>query len=148
MMSLDKRLKKSKDKGEEKIITLRMSQNKVTLLEMLAKHYEVTLSSLVREMIDDAIVELQKDLLVLSEEAGSKGEKGGEPFTYRYFPDIVEIIVPELHAEPRRNEFNNSDEYDAMQIKAAELSVKYGTLSGSSFIDSKGNEHNIGGMKK
>jgi len=147
-MSLDKRLKKSKDKGEEKIITLRMPQNKVTLLEMLAKHYEVTLSTLVREMIDESIVKLQKELLVLSEEAGSKGEKGGVPFTFRYFPDIVELTVPELHAEPRRGEFNNSDEYDAMQVKSAELSIKYGTLSGSSFVDSKGEVHNIGSMKK
>lgn len=53
-MSLDKKLNKLESKGEEKKINLRMPKGKADVLEILAEHYGVTVSTLIREMIDNS----------------------------------------------------------------------------------------------
>jgi hypothetical protein len=148
-MSLDSKLKKTRDRVEEKSITLRIPQNKVVLLEALATHYELTMSSLIRELLDESIIKLQKELLVVSEEAGLKITRGdkNEPYTVRFLPDIVDLVAPELGMHLQKNDFCSDEEFDDARIKEAELSYEYGTSLGTSFIDTKGNEHNIGVCK-
>ena len=148
-MSLNSRLKKTRDRMEEKSITLRIPQNKVVLLEALANHYELTMSSLIREMIDDAIVELQKELLVVSEEAGLKIKRGSENEDYivRFFPDMVEMIAPEIHHILQRNDFCSDEAFDNARDQEFELSYQYGMSLGGSFIDTKGKEHVFGVSK-
>jgi predicted DNA-binding protein len=148
-MSLDAQLKTAKDKVEEKVITLRIPQNKATLLEMISNHYDLTMSALLRELIDDGIKKLQDDMLILSEHVGVQDEKHGEPFTIRYFPDIVRIIAPELFHEPRfhRPYVSYKDclgERANFDVKLAELSYKYGTTQSVSVLDSEGKEHKFG----
>lgn len=148
-MSLDQRLKDSKHKLEEKVITVRIPQNKVTLLEMLSNNYDMTMSALIREFIYDGIMKLQRDSLILSESVGLEYEKHGKPFKLRFFPDIVDEIAPELHCEPQfvRPYVSYKDCMDArvdFDVELAELSYKYGTTQSVCVWDSKGKEHKFG----
>ena len=71
-MSLDKKLNKLDSRGEEKKINLRMPKGKVDILEILAEHYGINVSTLIREMIDNSLIQLQKELVVVGEGYGVK----------------------------------------------------------------------------
>ena len=73
-MSLDKKLNRLESKGEEKKINLRIAKGKADVLEILAEHYGVTVSTLIREMIDNSLTQLQKELVVVNEGLGIKIE--------------------------------------------------------------------------
>ena len=69
-MGLNNRLKRVKAIGEDKKITLRIPEGKASILEKLAKYYGTNTSSLIREMIDNSIMELQKEFIVINETEG------------------------------------------------------------------------------
>lgn len=128
-MSLNKKLKKLKNKGEEKQIALRMPKNKVDLIDRLAKHFGTNTSTLIREMVDDALIQLQRELVVLEKDNGlevTKGDNSKEIITY--LPSLMELLVPELYNySSKREDFSSDKEYEEFFIKDAELSVRYGT---------------------
>ena len=125
-MSLKKRLERLENRGEEKKVNLRMQKEVVTLLEKLAKHYGTNTSTLIREIIDDAIFELCKDFILLDEENGIEvSHDDGKTTNVTYFPDVVELLTGRTYSFSR-NEFCSDEERDAFDIKDAEYSVKYG----------------------
>jgi len=135
-MSLDKRLSKSKDKGEEKVITLRMPQNKVALLEVLSKHYGLTMSTLMRDIIDESIVKLAKEHLIVSEEAGLIIEnKDGEKHNIRFFADIVEHFAPELDIRFNREDYCSDKEHDKAMFEHVKSSYEYGFSVTDSWVN-------------
>jgi len=141
-MGLNKRLNKSKSKGEEKVITLRMPQNKVMLLEMLSKHYELSMSTLIREMIDESITKLAKEHLVVSEDAGMiMQNESKEAQNIRFFSDIVEHIAPELPVRIKREEFCNDSAFDEALFEEMKLSFEYGFSATATLTDSDGEEY-------
>jgi len=142
-MGLNKRLSKSKDKSDEKVITLRMPQNKVTLLEILSKHYGLTMSTLIRDILDESIVKLAKEHLVVSEEAGMliDDESTSEKNNIRFFSDIVEHIAPELPVRIKREDFCTDKEFDEAIFEEIKLSYEYGFSTTSSYIHPDGEEY-------
>ncbi|MCX6074928.1 MAG: hypothetical protein NTY39_11450 [Campylobacterales bacterium] len=142
-MSLSKRLSKSKEKSEEKIITLRMPQNKVTLLEILSKHYGLTMSTLVRDIIDDGIAKLAKERLIVSEEAGMihQFETDGEKHNIRFFTDIVDYLAPELNIRIKRDDYSSEREFEEALFEEVKLSYEYGFSGTSSWTHPDGNEY-------
>lgn len=142
-MGLNKRLTKSKDNGEEKIITVRMPQNKATLLEMLSKHYGLTMSTLIRDILDESIVKLAKEHLVVSEEAGMiiQNDSTDEKNNIRFFSDIVEYIAPELPVRIKREDFCTDKEFDEAIFEEIKLSYEYGFSTTSSYIHPDGEEY-------
>ena len=125
-MSLKKRLERLEIRGEEKKVNLRMQKDVVTLLEKLANHYGTNTSTLIREIIDDAIFELCKDFILLDEENGIEiSHDNGKKTNVTYFPDVVELLTGRSYSFPR-SEFCSDEERDAFDIKNAEYSVKYG----------------------
>lgn len=152
-MGLNKRLNKSKDKGDEKVITLRMPQNKVVLLEMLSRHYGLTMSTLIREMIDESIVKLAKEHLVVSEDAGLiiQNESDGEQKNICFYSDIVEYIAPELPVRIKREDYCSDKAFDEAIFEEVKLSYEYGFSVTNSFVDPSNKEHtftNKTGAKK
>lgn len=149
-MSLDSKLKKTRDRVEEKSITLRIPQNKVVLLEALATHYGLTMSSLIREMLDESIIKLEKELLVVSEEAGMKITKGDiEGFNLRFLPAMVEIMAPDLSITVQPDDFCSDEAFDNARVKYGELNCQYGLSElGGWMIDTKGAQHEFGISKQ
>ncbi|MDD2356708.1 MAG: hypothetical protein PHX13_02205 [Thiovulaceae bacterium] len=144
-MSLNKRLNKSKDKGEDKVITLRMPQNKVTLLEILSKHYELSMSTLIREMIDESIIKLAKEHLILSEDAGLifQNPLNGEQSNIRFYKDIVETIAPELPIRLKIEDFCNDEAFDEAILEEMKLSFEYGFSVSGTFRESEDVEYTL-----
>jgi len=142
-MGLNDRLSKSKDKGEEKVITLRMPQNKVTLLEVLSKHYGINMSSLIREIIDEGITKLAKEHLVVSEEAGyiHQFEADGDKHNIRFFSDIVDMVAPELPTRIKREDYCTDKEFEEALFEEVKLSYEYGCSSTSSWTHPDGEEY-------
>ena len=135
-MSLDKKLNRLDSRGEEKKINLRMPKGKVDVLEILAEHYGITVSTLIREMIDNSLVQLQKELVVVSEGYGVKinNEHGEEEI--RYLPDIISLLAPNIYMSGYSStDFLNLQQYDKYLIEHEKLSVEYG-LSEESYIKS------------
>ena len=130
-MSLDKRLKKVKAIGDEKKITLRMPEGKAILLDKLAKHYGTNTSTLIREMIDDAILKLELELIVLGDDyAIDFVKKNNQVKKVRYLPAMVELLAPDLTLYTYSSEdfcFNN-DAYDNFRTEHSRLSKEYGLL--------------------
>ncbi len=127
-MSLHSKLKQVKGKGEEKTIALRMPKQKVQVLEKLAEYYGTNTSTLVREMIDDAIMKLQKDLIVFPDELGVEATIKGEKRLITYFPDIVALYTNDSYPYSFNLEDANCDEevLDKKVIEDAKLSVEKG----------------------
>lgn len=142
-MGLDKRLSKSKDKGDEKVITLRMPQNKVTLLEILSKHYGINMSTLIREIIDESIVKLAKEHLVVAEETGMIHQftPDGEKHNIRFFTDIVDHVAPELNVRIKRDDYESDKAFDDALFEEIKLGYEYGFSSTSSWTHSDGKEY-------
>lgn len=142
-MGLNTRLTKSKDKGDEKVITLRMPQNKVTLLEILSKHYGLTMSTLIREIIDEGIAKLAKEHLVVSEDAGMihQFEEDGEEHNIRFFSDITEHLAPELPVRNKREDYCSDKEFNEALFEDVKLSHEYGFSTTSSWTNADGKEH-------
>lgn len=141
-MGLNTRLAKSKDKGDEKVITLRMPQNKVVLLEILSKHYGLTMSTLIREIIDEGIVKLAKEHLVVSESARLViDNENGEEHDIRFFSDIVEHFAPELPVRIKREDFCTDKEFDEAIFEEIKLSYEYGFSTTSSWTNPDGEEY-------
>lgn len=136
-MSLDKKLNKLDSRGEEKKINLRMPKGKVDILEILAEHYGINVSTLIREMIDNSLIQLQKELVVVGEGYGVKinNEFGEEEV--RYLPDIISILAPSLELTTYSNEdFKTLEELDNFSIEHARLSVEFGLSEESHGISS------------
>ncbi|MGB3750771.1 MAG: hypothetical protein WA945_04335 [Arcobacteraceae bacterium] len=133
-MSLKEKLNKLENKGEERKVNLRMPKNKVDLLDKLAKHFGTNTSTLIREMIDDAIIQLQRELVVLEKDNGievTKNDESKEMITY--LPSVIELFVPELYNySNKREDFSSDEEYESFYMKDAELSVRYGISAGFS----------------
>jgi hypothetical protein len=128
-MSLHNKLKTVKEKGEEKTIALRMPKSKVSILEKLAAYYDLNTSALIREMIDDSIMKLQKDLIVLPDELGVKFTSDtGRENLITYFPDIVALYTNDSY--PYSFDLEdckcNEDLLDRNVIEDARLSVECG----------------------
>lgn len=145
-MSLDKRLTKSKDKGDEKVITLRMPQNKVTLLEILSKHYGINMSTLMREIIDEGIAKLAKEHLVVSEDAGyiHTNPITGEKSNIRFFSDIVDHLVPEIPTRLKREDYCSDKELEDAIFEEQKLSIEYGFTIESSIVTKFGDPDDVG----
>ncbi|MCT7587531.1 hypothetical protein [Aliarcobacter butzleri] len=136
-MSLDKKLNKLESKGEEKKINLRMPKGKADVLEILAEHYGVTVSTLIREMIDNSLTQLQKELVVVNEGLGIKIENKYGKHEVRYLPDIIGILAPNIELSSYGNEdFKTLDELDNFSIEHARLSVEFGLSEESHGISS------------
>lgn len=143
-MSLNKRLSKSKDKGDEKVITLRMPQNKVTLLEILSKHYDINMSTLIREIIDESIVKLAKEHLVVSEDAGFIFEnKEGEKHNIRFFADIVDHFAPELDIRFNPEDYCSKKEHEKAIFEHVKASYEYGFSLTDSWVNPDDNDEEI-----
>lgn len=132
-MSLHNKLKKVKDKGEEKTIALRIPKSKALILEKLAAYYGLNTSALIREMIDDSIMKLQKDLIVFPDELGVKVTSNKNEETITYFPDIVALYTDDSHPYSFNLEDCNCNEelLDATVIEDARLSVECGLALGN-----------------
>lgn len=142
IMGLSTRLSKSKDKGDEKVITLRMPQNKVVLLEILSKHYGLTMSTLIREIIDEGIVKLAKEHLVVSEDAGMiVQDSTGEKQNIRFFSDIAESLAPELPVRIKREDYCSDKEFDEALFEEIKLSYEYSQSTTSSWTHPDGEEY-------
>lgn len=141
-MGLDQRLSKSKDKGDEKVITLRMPQNKVTLLEILSKHYGINMSTLIREIIDESIVKLAKEHLVVSEEAGlvHQFEIDGDKHNIRFFSDLVEYLSPDLNIRLKPEDYFSDAQYRKALFEEMKLSYEYGFSTTDSWTNPNGDE--------
>lgn len=134
-MSLNKKLNKLDSRGEEKKINLRMSKGKVDILEILAEHYGINVSTLIREMIDNSLVQLQKELVIVGEGYGVKinNEFGEEEV--RYLPDIISLLAPSIHLPLcPRTDFPTLEEYEKYYIENEKLSVEYGLSEETYFI--------------
>ena len=136
-MSLKEKLKKLETKGEERKVNLRMTKNKVDLLDRLSKHFGTNTSALIREMVDDVIIQLQKELVVLENDNGLEFIKNSDNSkkNITYLPSVIESLVPELYNYScKREDFSSDEEYEEFYIKNAELSVKNGTSESFSGI--------------
>lgn len=140
-MSLNKRLSKSKDKGEEKVITLRMPQNKVQALELLSKHYGINMSTLIRDMIDESLVKLAKENLLLSEDAGMITEIDGEEHNIRCFSDVLGFYVPELPIKYDSDDVKTQDDIDQSVFEMVRTSCEYGFGVNKLYDDPHGETH-------
>lgn len=127
-MSLDKKLNRIESLGEDKKINLRMPKVKVDMLERLAKHYDTNVSTIIREMLDDALIQLQKELIVLNDEAGATVTNGkGKKEIIKYLPDVFELTLPEIHKNGyARKEFSSDEEFERFFVENERLSIKYG----------------------
>lgn len=126
-MNLNTKLNKLESKGEEKKINLRMQKGKADVLEILAKNYGVTVSTLIREMIDNSLLELQREFLVVEEGLGINiTEKDNNKREIRYLPSILELLAPDVEYSGNSNDFKSLDEFDHFLVEKARLSVKYG----------------------
>ena len=127
-MGLNDRLKKVKAIGEERKLTLRIPESKAKILELLAEHYGTNISTIIREMIDDSIMKLQKDLIVLPDELGVKVTIDGKKRLVTYFPDIVAIYTNDTFPYAiRKEDCSCSEEFtDATVKEDARLSVEKG----------------------
>jgi len=132
-MSLHNKLKKVKTKGEEKTIALRIPKNKVLILEKLSEYYDLNISALIREMIDESIMKLQKDLIVFPEDIGVTITSDGKEEIIRYFPDIVSLYTDDSYPYSFKLEDCNCNEevLDATVMEDARLSVEYGLALGN-----------------
>jgi predicted DNA-binding protein len=142
-MSLNKRLSKTKEKSEEKIITLRMPQNKVQVLEFLSKHYGINMSTLIRDMIDESLVKLAKENLLLSEEAGMIIDKEDGKHNIRCFSDVLGCLVPELPIEYDQDDIRTQKDIDQAVFEMVKLSYEYGFSVTDSWINPQDNDHEI-----
>lgn len=79
----------------KKKINLRMPKGKVDVLEILAEHYGIPVSTLIREMIDNSLTQLQK-LVVVNEGLGVNIKNKLREEEIRYLPDIISILAPSL----------------------------------------------------
>lgn len=134
-MSLNKRLSKSKDKGEEKVITLRMPQNKVQVLEFLSKHYGINMSTLIRDMIDESLVKLAKENLLLSEDAGMITDIDGKKHNIRCFSDVLSFLVPELPVKYDQDDIRTQKDIDKALFEMIKLSYEYGFSTTDSWVN-------------
>lgn len=126
-MKFQERLRRSKDRMEEKSVTLRIPQNKVAIMEILAKEFDMSISSLIREMIDEAIVKLAKDNYLLSEEAGMiHVNKKGEKHNIRCFSDVVGFLAPELEIKYDEDDVKTQKDIDRAIYEMLKLSYEYG----------------------
>ena len=126
-MSLDKKLNKLVAKGEEKKINLRIPKGKVEILEILAEHYGTNISTLIREMIDNSLIQLQKELVVVKEGLGLESETNEGKFEVRYLPSIISLLASDIELGSYSSEdFKTLEEYDKFTIEDSRLSVKYG----------------------
>lgn len=127
-MSLHDKLKKVKDKGEEKTIALRMPRGKAMILEKLAEYYEINTSALIREMIDDSIMKLQKDLIVLPDNLGVKITQGDKERNITYLPDVIALLSNDSYGYAfNLMDFGGWEElYDTFVLEDAKLSVEKG----------------------
>ncbi len=140
-MSLDKKLNKLDNRGEEKKINLRIAKGKADVLEILSEHYGVTISTLIREMIDNSLTQLQKELVVVNEGLGIKIENKYGKHEVRYLPDIIGILAPNIELSSYGNEdFKTLEEVDNFSIEHARLSVEYGITQESHGISSISNK--------
>ena len=142
-MSLTKRLSKSKDKGEEKVITLRMPQNKVQVLEYLSKHYGINMSTLIRDMIDDSLVKLAKENLLLSEDAGMITEMDGEKHNIRCFSDVLGFLVPELTIKYEQDDIKTQKDIDKAMYEMVKLSYEHGFSMTDSWVNPEDNDEEV-----
>jgi len=127
-MDLNKKLTRIESKGEEKKINLRMQKGKAEVLEILAKNYGVTVSTLIREMIDNSLLELQRELVVVEEGLGiTITEKDNNKREIRYLSSILELLAPDIEYSGNSNDFKSLDEFDHFLVENSRLSVKYGT---------------------
>ena len=131
-MSLHNKLKSVKGKGEEKTIALRIPKGRALILEKLAEYYELNTSALIREMIDDALIKLQKDLIVLPESLGLNIKLGEQEEIVTYLPEVMELLSEDLgHHYFKLEDFcNNVEAYENFIIEDARLTVKHGMASG------------------
>ena len=130
-MSLDKRLKKVKAIGDEKKITLRIPEGKAILLDKLAKHYGTNTSTLIREMIDDAILKLEHELIVVGDDyAVDFIQNNKQVKKVTYLPAMVELLTPDLTLYTYSSEdfcFDN-DAYDNFRTEHNRLSKEHGLV--------------------
>lgn len=140
-MALKDRLNKLESNSEERKVNLRMPKNKVDLIEKLAIQYGTNISTLIREMVDNSIIELQKEFVLLDEQNGLKITREDESTDIiRYLPEIVEYTVPELRYYPKREDFPSDEEYEDFVIENARYCVEYGNslaISGITNITKK-----------
>ena len=140
-MSLNKKFNKIDGKGEEKKINLRMSKGKAEILEILAEHYEINISTLIREMIDNSLIQLQKELVLVKEGLSVKVTNSHGEEEIRYLPDIIEILAPSIYFDYfPKDDFKSPEEYDNFIIEHNRLSVEYGLseeIHGTSPISKK-----------
>jgi hypothetical protein len=140
-MSLDKKLNRLESKGEEKKINLRIAKGKADVLEILAEHYGVTVSTLIREMIDNSLIELQKELIVVNKGLGINITQSDNKYEVRYLPDIISILAPNIELSSYGNEdFPDLEELDNFSIEHARLSVEYGLTNEATGISSISNK--------
>jgi predicted DNA-binding protein len=126
-MNLNKKLDKLEPRGEDKKINLRMAKGKADILEILAKHYGITVSTLIREMIDNSLIELQKELVVVEEGLGlTITQENNQKKEIRYLPSIIEILAPDIEYMSGINDFKTHEELDNYEIENGRLSVEYG----------------------
>ncbi len=142
-MSLNKRLSKSKDKGEEKVITLRMPQNKVQVLEFLSKHYGINMSTLIRDMIDESLVKLAKENLLLSEDAGMIIERDNEKHNIRCYSDVLGFLVPELPIKYDQDDIRTQKDIDQSIYEMVKLSYEHGLSTTKSWANPEDNDPEI-----
>ena len=135
-MSLNDRLKKVTAIGADKKITLRIPESKANVLDILAKNYGTNTSTLIREMIDDSSMKLQKDLIVLPDEMGLKITSDGKEKLITYFPDIVAVLTNDAYPYSFDLKDCNCDEklLDATVIEDARLSVEKGIAMSNSGV--------------
>ena len=145
-MSLHNKLKKVRGKGEEKTIALRIPKGKAQILEKLSENYGTNVSSLIREMIDNSLKELQKELIVLSEElALDVKREDGSIDKIRYLPEVMGLLSQDLELYNfTAKDFSTAKEYENFVIEDARLSVKYGNAEGASILSPiTGKEYNF-----
>lgn len=135
-MGLHKKLKTVKEKGEEKTIALRMPKGKALILEKLADYYGLNTSALIREMLDESIIKLQKELIVLPDELGLKVTQGNKKRLVTYFPDVVALLTNDsMPYSIGKEDCECSEELTDLRVKEdARLSVEKGIAEGHSGI--------------
>lgn len=141
-MSLHDKLKTVKEKGEEKTIALRMPMSKVNVLEKLAEYYGINTSALIREMIDESIMKLQKELIVFPDELGIEVTQGDKKRLATYFPDIVNIYTNNAYPYAiRKEDCECNEKLTDFRVKEdARLSVEKGMASSHSDTTPYSNE--------
>ena len=135
-MSLHNKLNKVKEKGEEKTIALRIPKGKAQILEKLAEYYETNVSSLIREMINNSLKELQKELIVLPEElALDMKREDGSIDKISYLPEVMGFLSQDLELYAfNLKDFSNDKEYEHFVLEDARLSVEHGNSLSASIL--------------